>query len=1206
MSVDRTVLLRDLQAELRALVADLRGRCDEDPSVDEVPRAEWLRADAARRTARSYTVWRDDFLTDVAVAWLLAGVFVRFCEDNDLIAPPRLGGRGDRLDIARGYRAQHFQRHPADGDREWLLAVFTHARALPGLAEVLGDHNPLWRLGPTADGARRLISFWERIDPAGGEPAHDFTDPSLDTRFLGDLYQDLSESAKKQYALLQTPEFVESFLLDRTLEPAIDEFGLEQVRLIDPTCGSGHFLLGAFARLLAHWQERSPGSSTEDLVRRSLDAVHGVDLNPAAVAIARFRLLVAALKAQRTTRLADLQAFELHLAVGDSLLRGGAPRTVPGLDVADDLAGHAYATEDGAEADQILGQRYHAVVGNPPYITVKDPALNAAYRLRYESCHLKYSLGVPFTERFFDLALAPADGLGGAGYVGMITANSFMKRSFGRKLVEQFLPSIDLTHVIDTSQAHFPGHGTSTVILLGRHQKPVAETVRAVLGIRGQSPRPPDPATGKVWMSIVGLVDRHSAEDEFVTVTTFPRERLATHPWSIGGGGAAELKERLDGAAAARLSDRCPPSGCTGMTNADDVMLVDDTQTLKRQGVEDDVHRPLAIGEELRDWAVGGLPDAVFPYNGRGVLVSLDGRPGLRRWLWPCRTTMGNRATFAKRTYFEEGRPWWGWHQLTVSRMESPLGIGFAEVVTHNHFVLDRDGKLFKQTAPVVKLADGATEEEHLRLLGLLNSSAACFWMKQVFYNKGVGGIGGGIGDEPWEPRYAHDGTKLQQLPIPAGDLPLELARELDSLAQQHAANLPAAVAARGTPTRAALAEAKHTAERLRARMIAAQEELDWYVYRLYGLVDDDLTLPLDAVPPLALGERAFEIVLARQVAAGETETAWFTRHGSTPITEVPARWPEPYRRLVERRIELIETDRDIGLIERPECKRRWATEAWDTQVDRALRAWLLDRLESPAFWPEPRLTTTRALAEQARTDADLVQVAELYAGADVDLVELVATLVDEQAVPYLAAYRYSDSGLRVRAEWERTWELQRAEDAIDARTSLPGDDPRHVTAEQAAAEKRREVGPIAVPPKYGRTDYARPTYWPLRGKLDVPKERFVSYPGARRGNDPTGVVGWAGWDHLQRAQALAGWYTDAVSAGTDPDQLVPLLAGLGELVPWLRQWHNDVDPAYGQRLGDFYAAFVTQEAAGRGLTTDDLAAWRPPAAATRRRRVAR
>ncbi len=53
------------------------------------------------------------------------------------------------------------------------------------------------------------------------------TDQDWDTRhFLGDLYQDLSEAARKKYALLQTPEFVEEFILDRTLDPADRRTGL--------------------------------------------------------------------------------------------------------------------------------------------------------------------------------------------------------------------------------------------------------------------------------------------------------------------------------------------------------------------------------------------------------------------------------------------------------------------------------------------------------------------------------------------------------------------------------------------------------------------------------------------------------------------------------------------------------------------------------------------------------------------------------------------------------------------------------------------------------------------------------------------------------------------------------------------------------------------------------------------------------------------
>jgi methylase of polypeptide subunit release factors len=67
----------------------------------------------------------------------------------------------------------------------------------------------------------------------------------------------------------------------------------------------------------------------------------------------------------------------------------------------DELA-HFFNSEDREELHRILGQQYHAVVGNPPYITVKDKALNQLYRERYDACSGKYSLSVPFMERFFD------------------------------------------------------------------------------------------------------------------------------------------------------------------------------------------------------------------------------------------------------------------------------------------------------------------------------------------------------------------------------------------------------------------------------------------------------------------------------------------------------------------------------------------------------------------------------------------------------------------------------------------------------------------------------------------------------------------------------------------------------------------------------------------------------------------------------------
>jgi len=323
---DRAGLVAGLKALVAQLEDDIRARIGEVPELRAHLADEHRKATAAQRTAMSVEEWREGEITQAAVAWVLACVFVRFLEDNGLIDSPLISGAGDRRTAALGHREEHFREHPEHSDREYLESVFGRAASHPGVAPLYDRrHNPLWQLGPTADGARELREFWTRIDPDTGALVHDFSDPELGTRFLGDLYQDLSETAKKRYALLQTPEFVEEFILDRTLDPAIEEFGLDQVRMIDPTCGSGHFLIGAFERLFARWRDREPGTAAEVLAHRALDAVHGVDLNPFATAIARFRLLVAALRACNIGRLSEAPDFRLNLATGDSLLHGAEP-----------------------------------------------------------------------------------------------------------------------------------------------------------------------------------------------------------------------------------------------------------------------------------------------------------------------------------------------------------------------------------------------------------------------------------------------------------------------------------------------------------------------------------------------------------------------------------------------------------------------------------------------------------------------------------------------------------------------------------------------------------------------------------------------------------------------------------------------------------------------------------------------------------------
>ncbi len=823
--IDATRLKDDLKKQVDALEKDLHHQLKHDSAFAAPLRVKYDQAFQSRRTASTFIAWAENEITQAAVAWVLATVFVRFLEDNGLIPDPILSGPPERLRLAQDALSHHFMQHPGASERDYLLHHFSALRQYPALTELLGPHNSLHALHPTADALKGLIAFWRQIDPASGSVSHDFTDPEMRTRFLGDLYQDLSEAARKTYALLQTPDFIEEFILDRTLTPALREFGLKAVRMIDPTCGSGHFMLGSFRRLFALWQKEVP--TAREAAVKALAAVHGVDLNPFAVAISRFRLIIEACHACGVKRLADAPDFDINVAVGDTLLHGrrfrglesdvGAQRTFDtGDEVFRDELKHHYEVEDVEALHRILGQQYHAVVGNPPYITVKDRNLSELYRARYPSCHRQYSLSVPFMERFFDLAVK-GDGTPQqpAGFVGQITANSFCKAEFGKRLVERFIPAWDVTHVIDTSGAELAGHGTPTLIIFGKNQKPVASVIRSIKGIKSEPEKPENPAEGLVWRSICALLDHPGTSSEFVSAEDSPRAQFHAHPWSIGGGGTSDLKALIEVNAETILRTRIVPPIGRAVRVGEEEAFVFDPAHARRSRVASNQFRGYLEGEFIRDWSSHCESLVWYPY----APESHDSE--MVRCLWPWKATLLNRATF-QGNMEDAGRRWFEYMQHTPSAYRTPLSIAFAFVATHNHFVLDRGGQVFKQTAPVIKLSTAGNESDHFALLGVLNSSVACFWARDTFFPRG------GFSEGKWEERMNWNGTPMEKLPIPAQQptqLPTALVKYSTALqAQSPAATLASWGGPESGDLRPWLASARDLATSHRRKLIAWQE----------------------------------------------------------------------------------------------------------------------------------------------------------------------------------------------------------------------------------------------------------------------------------------------------------------------------------------------------------------------------------------------
>ncbi|TVQ88635.1 MAG: BREX-2 system adenine-specific DNA-methyltransferase PglX [Deltaproteobacteria bacterium] len=1147
----RADLVTTLQGHVATIAEDLHTRLLEPGSGRERARALFIAEQVGEvppsKAEAMFDVWLDLLSRRAAVLFVLKTLYVRVLEDRRLIT---------RRIVDRTHQ-QLFERLAPDlGETAFVRWVFRDlAQPSGGLPELFAP-QPAEVLAPDDALTRALLDTWRLRDPDTNTLVFAFEEEHFDGELLGNLYQELDPVVKDRYALLQTPDFVRAFMLDRTLGEALaraeageEGWAATELRVIDPACGSGHFLLDAFARLTRATQHAEPAWSRTEVARHTLGRIVGLDINDYAAALARARLVMTAMEWTGATSLAQAAELTPQVYCADGLEHIEDPdgtANVPQITLLEPVRDipRASLTPEATRValKPILSQGFHVVVANPPYITEKDAARKAYHREkvgrpkkpRYISAYREYSLSSPFIERCFQLARPE-------GHVGLITSNNFAKRSFGIKTIQNVLAKVDLRLIVDTSGAYIPGHGTPTILLFGRRAKPKPKVpVVAVLGKRGEPGVPDDPATGKVWSAILQGWDKPGFDSNFVSCEEIPRAVLKEHPWSLRGGGALGLQLRLEKKSTEEIEDISQSLGFMCITKADLVFVMEDHHA-QRAGLETQDIRDFGIGADVRDWQITPSNIVVFPYDDTLEPADLKEREALASYLWRTRTYLGQRAVFGGGNFFTSERPWWLYGQMPTERLQTPLTITHAFVATHNHFVLDRGGKVFNRTAPVIKLPADATVDDHLALLGPLNSSVAAFWFKQVMFNKGYSatGAGGRTTNNPWEDFFEHDSTKLARFPLPPSrTTTLPWARALDALGHERTADDLASVLADPSWTSDADLRAALRARRSRdldrlLRMVGLQEELDWLCYRLYGVADEALpALSPDQTPPLCPGQRPFELRLASEdaevrdaIARGEspdgTPTAWFSRHGWEPVTALPETLPASYRALVQRRLSAIANSADLRLLEAPVHKRRWYRPDYEAQEHEALERYLLDRLEA-AVRDGGRLTTAERLARDLQGEPRLEAVVHLYTGsAGADLVPLFANLLAQESVPAHPVHRYSRKGLKKRAAWEKVWELQHRED-------------------------QGEKVKIPKPPKYVTGDFCAKESYKLRGPLDVPKERFVAHTEIPRPDGSARTLaqrwyGWAGWTPRLRFGTLFDLLDDLDDEGVADEQRVAL-----------------------------------------------------------------
>jgi len=294
-------------------------------------------------------------------------IFLFVAEDRLLLHSPDSTAAAREL-YAQGYamgrlRERSMRRTAWDRHQDAWEGVKAAYRALAcgearlGLSSLGGlfASDQLQHLGEARLQNRRLLAAVWRLSwlrPAGGALTRvNWRD--MQAEELGSVYESLLEliprasadtrlfdfaptaeargSERKKTGSYYTPDSLVKLLLDTTLDPVLDAAEARnpddpaaeilKLSIIDPACGSGHFLLGAARRAagrIAKW--RSPGAPSQAEFQHALrevisHCIYGVDRNPMAVELCRVALWIEGLEAGK-----PLTFLTSHIRVGDSLL----------------------------------------------------------------------------------------------------------------------------------------------------------------------------------------------------------------------------------------------------------------------------------------------------------------------------------------------------------------------------------------------------------------------------------------------------------------------------------------------------------------------------------------------------------------------------------------------------------------------------------------------------------------------------------------------------------------------------------------------------------------------------------------------------------------------------------------------------------------------------------------------------------------------
>lgn len=271
------------------------------------------------------------------------------------------------------------------------------------------------------------------------------------------LDKSASKSKRKEQGIYYTPTFIVDYIVRNTLRPVLDNCksvsDLKKIKVLDPACGSGSFLLKALEIILEKYKEFGNPGNEWTKIQILQENIYGVDLDDQAVEIARLNLLINTLEERE-----KLPSLDKNIKNGNSLISGTDEelKIYFGKDFRDKKPFNW--KEEFPEVFKQGG--FDVIIGNPPY-----GADLSAEDKRYFNFYSKisdYQLDtyILFVEKSLRELLKEK------GILGFIIPNTWLTNIKSKLFREHISKNTKILNIVNYSKKVFPSATVDSITLI--------------------------------------------------------------------------------------------------------------------------------------------------------------------------------------------------------------------------------------------------------------------------------------------------------------------------------------------------------------------------------------------------------------------------------------------------------------------------------------------------------------------------------------------------------------------------------------------------------------------------------------------------------------------------------------------------------------------------------------------------------------------